>query len=157
MITVTEKASQQIRKLLAQQHPDASGLRVGVKAGGCSGFEYVFAWEPAPKDTDLIFEGADGARVWTDPRSHRMLDGRSDVWDGGARPGPCQRHGGRRGQQQPDPPDDGRVQRRKQRRVITNRPQREGDDGPLHDVVEHDGDGNENSPGLAALVAGHGG
>jgi iron-sulfur cluster assembly protein len=81
MITVTEKASQQIRKLLAQQHPDASGLRVGVKAGGCSGFEYVFAWEPAPKETDLIFEGAEGARVWTDPRSHRMLDGTTLDYD----------------------------------------------------------------------------
>jgi len=83
MITVTENASRQIRKLIAQQHPDASGLRVGVKAGGCSGFEYVFSWEPAPKDTDLIFEGNDGARVWTDARSHRMLDGTTLDYDTG--------------------------------------------------------------------------
>ena len=81
MITVTDNASRQIRKLLKQQYPDASGLRVGVKAGGCSGFEYVFSWEPAPKDTDLIFEGEEGARVWTDPRSHRMLDGTTLDYD----------------------------------------------------------------------------
>jgi iron-sulfur cluster assembly protein len=74
VITVTENASRQIRKLLTQQHPEATGLRVGVKAGGCSGFEYVFAWETAPRETDLVFE-QDGAKVWTDPRSHRLLDG----------------------------------------------------------------------------------
>jgi iron-sulfur cluster assembly protein len=81
MITVTENASRQIRKLIAQQYTEASGLRVGVKAGGCSGFEYVFAWEPSPREHDLIFEGADGARVWTDPRSHRLLDGTTLDYD----------------------------------------------------------------------------
>jgi iron-sulfur cluster assembly protein len=75
MIVVTETASQHILQLLAREHPGASGLRVGVKAGGCSGFEYVFDWEASPRDTDLVFEGPGGARVWTDPRSHRLLDG----------------------------------------------------------------------------------
>ena len=75
MIGVTENAAKQIRKLLAQQYHDASGLRVGVKAGGCSGFEYVFGWESAPRDGDLVFDGDGGVRIWTDPRSHRLLDG----------------------------------------------------------------------------------
>ncbi len=81
MITVTENASKQIQKLLASQYRDATGLRVGVKAGGCSGFEYVFAWEPAPRDQDLVFEGPDGVRVWIDARSHRLLDGTTLDYD----------------------------------------------------------------------------
>jgi iron-sulfur cluster assembly protein len=81
MITVTETASKQIQKLLATQHADASGLRVGVKAGGCSGFEYVFAWEAAPRDQDLVFDGPDGVRIWIDPRSHRLLDGTTLDYD----------------------------------------------------------------------------
>jgi iron-sulfur cluster assembly protein len=75
VITVTETAAAQIEKLIEKQHPDARGLRVGVKAGGCSGFEYVFAWEPEPRETDLVFSGPRGVRVWIDPRSHRLLDG----------------------------------------------------------------------------------
>jgi iron-sulfur cluster assembly protein len=75
MINVTENAATQIHKLIEKQHPEATGLRVGVKAGGCSGFEYVFEWEPAPRETDLIFDGPQGVRVWVDPRSHRILDG----------------------------------------------------------------------------------
>jgi len=75
MISVTENAATQIQKLLDKQHPEAHGLRVGVKAGGCSGFEYVFAWEAEPKETDLVFDGPLGVKVWIDPRSHRVLDG----------------------------------------------------------------------------------
>lgn len=81
MISVTDSAASQIQKLLDKQHPEASGLRVGVKAGGCSGFEYVFEWEAAPRETDLVFEGPSGVKVWVDPRSHRLLDGTTLNYD----------------------------------------------------------------------------
>jgi iron-sulfur cluster assembly protein len=81
MITVTENAAGQVRKLLESQHTEATGLRVGVKAGGCSGFEYVFAWEAGPRETDLVFEAPGGVRIWVDPRSHRILDGTTLDYD----------------------------------------------------------------------------
>jgi len=81
MITVTDNAARQIQKLLASQYQDAQGLRVGVKAGGCSGFEYVFVWEVAPRESDVVFDGPEGVRVWTDPRSHRLLDGTTLDYD----------------------------------------------------------------------------
>ena len=81
MISVTESAALQIHKLIEKQHAEATGLRVGVKAGGCSGFEYVFEWEAGPRETDLVFEGPQGVRVWVDPRSHRLLDGTTLDYD----------------------------------------------------------------------------
>lgn len=81
MITVTERAASHIAQLIGGQHRDATGLRVGVKAGGCSGFEYVFSWEAAPRPGDLVFEGPGGAKVWVDPRSHRLLDGTTLDYD----------------------------------------------------------------------------
>ena len=83
MITVTQNAASQIQKLLAKQDLRRGGLRVGVKAGGCSGFEYLFAWEETPGDHDLVFDGPDGVRVWIDPRSHRLLDGTTLDYDTG--------------------------------------------------------------------------
>ncbi len=84
MIQITEAASHQIVKLLSKDAQLAhGGLRVGVKAGGCSGFEYTFAWETAPKPTDQIFEGAAGAKVFVDPRSLRLLDGTTLDYDTG--------------------------------------------------------------------------
>ena len=61
--------------MLTKRALDEKGLRVGVKAGGCSGFEYTFGWESSPRATDLVFEGAEGAKVFVDPKSFRLLDG----------------------------------------------------------------------------------
>ncbi len=75
MIQLSDNASKQIVKLLVKQELPGGGLRVGIKAGGCSGFEYVFAWEAAPRDGDQVFEGAEGARIFVDPKSLRFLEG----------------------------------------------------------------------------------
>jgi|SRR6516165_495832 iron-sulfur cluster assembly protein len=75
MIQITENADRQILKMLAKRGLSEAGLRVGVKAGGCSGFEYTFGWERSPKETDAVFEGPQGARVFVDPRSLRILEG----------------------------------------------------------------------------------
>ena len=75
MIQITEGAARHIRKMLAKRDCGETGLRFGVKAGGCSGFEYVFGWERAPGVADSVFEGVDGARIFVDPKSLRLLDG----------------------------------------------------------------------------------
>lgn len=75
MIHITENAGRQIRKLLDKQGFVEGALRVGVKAGGCSGFSYVFAWEHEPRPDDQIFEGPEGSRIFVDRRSYKILDG----------------------------------------------------------------------------------
>jgi iron-sulfur cluster assembly protein len=75
MIEITETASKQILRMLAKQSMAGGGLRVGLRAGGCSGYEYTFAWEAAPRPDDHVFVGAGDARVFVDPRSFRLLDG----------------------------------------------------------------------------------
>jgi len=76
MIEISDSAARVIRRQLAKNGlPDDGGLRVAVKAGGCSGFSYVFGWDRQPRDTDQVFEGAEGARIFVDPRSLKLLDG----------------------------------------------------------------------------------
>ena len=75
MIAITPNASAHIRRMLAKRGNGETALRLGVKAGGCSGFEYVFSWETEPRGTDAVFDGAEGARVFVDPRSLALLDG----------------------------------------------------------------------------------
>lgn len=75
MIEISDAAARQITKLLARQGMNAGGLRVGIKAGGCSGFSYVFDWEHAPRPDDDVFEGAGGARVFVDAKSYAFLKG----------------------------------------------------------------------------------
>jgi iron-sulfur cluster assembly accessory protein len=75
MIEITESASRVINRQLTKQAKPSGGLRIAVKAGGCSGFSYTFAWDDLAKDTDHVFVGAEGAKVFIDPRSLKLLDG----------------------------------------------------------------------------------
>jgi iron-sulfur cluster assembly protein len=75
MIQVTDNAAKHIRTMLARRNRGEGGLRLGVKAGGCSGFEYTFGWDVAAGSADVVFEGADGAKVFVDTKSLRLLDG----------------------------------------------------------------------------------
>ena len=75
MIEITESASRVINRQLQKQAKSGGGLRIAVKAGGCSGFSYVFAFDTAAKENDEVFVGADGAKVFIDPRSLKLLDG----------------------------------------------------------------------------------
>ena len=75
MIEITESAARVIDKQLTKQGKPGGGLRIAVKAGGCSGFAYTFAFDASAKDNDEIFEGSNGAKVFIDPRSLKLLDG----------------------------------------------------------------------------------
>jgi iron-sulfur cluster assembly protein len=83
MVQISQNASTIIAKMLEKNGLAGGGLRIAIKAGGCSGFSYVFGWEASPKETDLVFEGSDGARVFIDPKSHRLLDGTTLDYDTG--------------------------------------------------------------------------
>lgn len=75
MIQITDSASRVILKQLEKNQKPSGGLRIAVKAGGCSGFSYTFAWAEQARDTDAVFEGTNGAKVFVDPRSLTLLDG----------------------------------------------------------------------------------
>jgi len=75
MIEISDSAARVITRQLTNKGLASGGLRVAVKAGGCSGFSYVFNWDAGPRATDLVFEGAGGAKVFVDPRSLKLLDG----------------------------------------------------------------------------------
>jgi iron-sulfur cluster assembly protein len=57
MITITDKGAEKVHEFLASQPVDAgiAGLRVGVRGGGCSGFQYQLAFDEQ-RDGDVVFE-----------------------------------------------------------------------------------------------------
>jgi iron-sulfur cluster assembly protein len=75
MITLTQAATQEVKRLMEKEAKPNLGLRLGVKGGGCSGFSYVMALDEAvPKQHDTVFE-QDGIKVLVDAKSHLYLDG----------------------------------------------------------------------------------
>jgi iron-sulfur cluster assembly protein len=75
-ISVTTRAAQQIKAQLGKrsQSTDQSGVRLGVKGGGCSGMSYVIEYCDSPRARDKVFE-VEGARVYVDPKSLIYLNG----------------------------------------------------------------------------------
>ncbi len=74
-VTVTKKAADMVRITKEQEGIDPSyGLRIAVRGGGCSGFEYALDFEEEVRDTDLVYE-QEGLKVIVDPVSARYLAG----------------------------------------------------------------------------------
>ena len=69
MITFTDKGAEKVHEFLASQNADVqtSGLRVGVRGGGCSGFQYALAFD-TERAGDQVFEDR-GLRLLVDEQS----------------------------------------------------------------------------------------
>lgn len=72
-ISLTEKASNRLKEIIKAKGEDLS-LRVLVRPGGCSGFQYGMALERSPRPDDNVAE-VQGVKVIVDPSSLRYLDG----------------------------------------------------------------------------------
>jgi iron-sulfur cluster assembly protein len=73
-ITLTDKAAAKIDELLsAQEDGGEQALRVAVRGGGCSGFQYALAFDRAKPD-DHVFEDR-GVSVLVDKVSMQFVFG----------------------------------------------------------------------------------
>jgi iron-sulfur cluster assembly accessory protein len=73
MVTLTDKAASKVKELLDGQAETAAGLRVAVRGGGCSGFQYALAFDEE-RDGDEVFEHQQ-IRVLIDAQSLPFVDG----------------------------------------------------------------------------------
>src|ERR1700682_5453702 len=69
MISITDKGAEKVHEFLASQEAEVSmaGLRVGVRGGGCSGFQYQLAFDEQ-RDDDTVFE-SHGLKLLVDNES----------------------------------------------------------------------------------------
>jgi iron-sulfur cluster assembly protein len=71
-VSLTPAAAAQIARLMQKQ--GSSGLRIGVKKGGCAGMEYTMDYVAAVNPLDEVVE-QDGARVMIAPMAQMFLIG----------------------------------------------------------------------------------
>ncbi len=74
VVSVTDRAAERVREILANAEAPAAGIRIGVKKGGCAGMEYTvdLVRDAAPKD-DVVDVG--GAKVFVNPEATLFLLG----------------------------------------------------------------------------------
>ena len=76
MITLTENAAKEIRKIMNENElGEEVAVRVGVKGGGCSGFQYGFKFDEFDKEEDSLLDFENGVSIILDQLSYPYLLG----------------------------------------------------------------------------------
>lgn len=73
-IVLTPGAVAYVKQVRAREGKEGQILRLGVKAGGCSGYHNVMVFTTSARPGDLVLE-YDGLTVVVDPRSLAILEG----------------------------------------------------------------------------------
>ena len=80
MIKLTEKSANKIKQVLLNEGVDESPLlRVGIKAGGCSGFTYTMDFDSKQSKFDKIFK-SQGLNILCDKKSLIWISGTQIDW-----------------------------------------------------------------------------
>ena len=73
-LNFTASAARKVRELIEEEKNPALKLRVYIQGGGCSGFQYGFAFEEEQAEDDLAVD-RDGVTLLVDPLSLQYLMG----------------------------------------------------------------------------------
>lgn len=71
-IVLSNSAASKIRELVLEEQNPELKLRVYIIGGGCSGFQYGFAFEDVTEDGDFLIDN-DGVCMMIDPMSFPYL------------------------------------------------------------------------------------
>tara|TARA_E500000178_G_C16815006_1_gene658744 strand:- start:234 stop:605 length:372 start_codon:yes stop_codon:yes gene_type:complete len=74
MISLTENAAKEIRQIMVDDglDPGAVCIRIGVRAGGCSGYTYTMDFDDQKRRIDLFFESQDMG-ILVDKKSYLFI------------------------------------------------------------------------------------
>ena len=68
ILTITDNAAEKVKALMAQEGEEDLALRIGVRPGGCSGFQYNIYFDDEIEEDDEVFE-TKGVKVLIDAMS----------------------------------------------------------------------------------------
>ncbi len=74
VITLTERAAERVRDIVANSDREIAGLRIGVRNGGCAGMAYTMEYAEAASPMDEVVEDK-GVTVLIDPKAVLFLLG----------------------------------------------------------------------------------
>ncbi|MGE0251371.1 MAG: HesB/IscA family protein [Dongiaceae bacterium] len=74
VLTITDRAAEQVRYLMSQRSTPAKGLRIGVRARGCSGMAYTLEYTDQEHPGDEVIQHGD-LTIYIDPKATMFLLG----------------------------------------------------------------------------------
>jgi iron-sulfur cluster assembly protein len=74
VVTLSDRAAERVREIMAKAEKPYAGLRVGVKNGGCAGQEYVLEYAETANPLDEVVEDK-GVTILVEPKAVLFLVG----------------------------------------------------------------------------------
>ena len=74
VVTLTDRAAERVKEIMARAPGQYVGLRVGVKNGGCAGMEYTMSYAEARGPHDEVVEDK-GVMILVEPKAVLFLIG----------------------------------------------------------------------------------
>jgi iron-sulfur cluster assembly protein len=74
VISVTDAAAERVKRLMAKSQGEVMGLRIGVKAKGCSGMSYSVEYAKERSPGDEVVEDK-GVTLFIDPKATLFIIG----------------------------------------------------------------------------------
>ena len=74
VITLSDRAAERVKEIMASAKDKFVGVRVGVASGGCAGMSYVMEYAKEVNQSDEIIEDK-GVKVLIDPKAIMYLLG----------------------------------------------------------------------------------
>jgi len=74
VITLSDRAAERVKEIIAGAKEQIIGVRVGVASGGCAGMSYVMEYAKNSNPSDEIIEDK-GVKVLIDPKAIMYLLG----------------------------------------------------------------------------------
>jgi iron-sulfur cluster assembly protein len=74
LVSLTDRAAERVKEIMAKADNSYMGLRVGVKNGGCAGQEYVLEYAEAANPLDEVVEDK-GVTILIEPKAVLFLIG----------------------------------------------------------------------------------
>ena len=74
VITLSDRAAERVKEIIANTKESIIGVRVGVSSGGCAGMSYVMEYAKKANANDEVIEDK-GVKVLIDPKAIMYLLG----------------------------------------------------------------------------------
>ena len=78
-LSITPLAAERAKEILERYNKPQAAIRVYIKSGGCSGYQYGMAVDERQREDDLIVEAL-GVKLIIDSRSFPLLAGSQVDW-----------------------------------------------------------------------------
>ena len=74
IMTLTDRAAERVRSIMEKSGDEITGIRIGVKNGGCAGMEYTMDYAKGAEAGDDVIEDK-GVKLYVDPKAILFLLG----------------------------------------------------------------------------------